>query len=153
MDWRTLVLAVSLTTAPASAQFTCAVPTTNEWLKHGDGSGPSKQLSEGRVRPVTDRIADAVNKLEGPSVVALSDADLKRFIGQVSGAGSSPGFHPYLVRAVYPTGNPSLDVRWNGKRLDVFARGLGCAAFVKHPIVVFLERRPRRVYVMASAAL
>jgi hypothetical protein len=146
-----LVLATTAT-EPATAQFTCALPTSSEWLKQGDSSGPVKQLGEKRVRPVSAHQAGAVAKLVRRSAVLLTEAEVRKFTGEPSSI-SDRALRGYLVRAVYPTANPALDVIWDGTRLDVFASGLGCAAYVKHPIVVFIKRPPRRVYVMASAAL
>ena len=148
---------MSLSSLPGAATVTgqsaCTAPTSNEWLRQGNGSGPVKELPASQVRPVARHLEEAIAKLETRSVVLLSDAEARKFSGEENATGSRPKLRPYLVRAVYPTGNPTLHVAWNGHRLDVFAGGLGCAPFAKHPIVVFLERRPREVFVMASAAL
>ena len=143
--------------SPAAATVpghsTCTAPPSNEWLRRGNGSGPVEELPASQVRPVTQHLDEAIEKLERRSVLLLSDAEAARFSGKENATGLRHKLRPYLVRAVYPTGNPSLHVTWNGHRLDVFAGGLGCAPFAKHPIVVFLERRPRELFVMASAAL
>jgi hypothetical protein len=146
---------VSLTSALAAAmvQITCTAQAANEWLRKGDSPGPGTQLSADRIRPVTQRVPQANAKLQRRSVALLTDAEIQKFTGQPSAKASDRRLRAYLVRAVFPTGNPSLDVRWDGRRLDVFARGLGCAPFTKHPIIVFLERPPRQVFVRASAAL
>ena len=155
-----LILSVALmwlASMPAAATVTghstCAAPTSNEWLRQGSSSGPVEELPASQVRPVAQHLDEAIEKLETRSALLLSDAEARRFSGVENGTSSRPKLRPYLVRAVYPTGNPMLSVRWNGQRLDVFAGGLGCAPFAKHPIIVFLESPPREVFVMASAAL
>lgn len=136
-----------------AAQTSCAQPTTNEWLGQNRGVAPTNQLQAERVRKVSMRLDRAVARLKSRSAVLLTDEEVQAFTGSGRASIESRGLRAYLVRAVFPTRSPSLDVRWDGKRLDVFAGGLGCASFTKHPIVVFLEQKPRQVVVMATAAL
>ena len=146
------VASLALWVAPASAQYECSISTTNEWLTSGNHPSPETQLSDDRVHPVTQRLPQAIAKLERRSAVRLSEADTRDFLG-ASTRTTPRRSRAYLVRAVYPTPYPRFWVKWDGTQLDVFAGGLGCAHFTKHPIIVFLERQPREVYVGASAAL
>ena len=144
---------VVLAAAPAPAQYPCTIPATNEWLSKGDRSESEKKLDGDRIRPVTEHISESITKLLSHSVLSLSVADVKYFTGKPSASDFDSRLRPYLVRAVYPTSDPAFDVRWDGRRLDVVTEGLGCEPYVKHPVVVFLERPPQEVYVMAFSAL
>ena len=149
-----LILVIASSTSAAVAQpSSCIMPTTNEWLMQGDSSGPVERLHTDRVRPVSEHVPEAIAKLATRSAVPLTNAEVRRFTGKPSATVSRQSLRPFLVRAVYPTPHPTFDLGWDGTRLDVFAGGLGCAPYVKHPIIVFLERKPHRVFVMASAAL
>jgi hypothetical protein len=146
-------LAAVVFAAPATAQYSCSIPTTNEWLTKGDHPSPEAQLSDERVLPVTQRVPEAIAKLESRSAIRLGETEVRHFTEESSARISNHKLRAYLVRAVFPTPHPRFWVKWDGVRLDVFAGGLGCAPFTKHPIIVLLERRPREVYVGASAAL
>jgi hypothetical protein len=146
-------LAAVVFAAPATAQYSCSSPTTNEWLTKGDHPSPEAQLSDERVLPVTQRVPEAIAKLESRSAIRLGETEVRHFTEESSARISNHKLRAYLVRAVFPTPHPRFWVKWDGVRLDVFAGGLGCAPFTKHPIIVLLERRPREVYVGASAAL
>jgi hypothetical protein len=93
--------------------------------------------------------------LQAPSIVPLNNAEVARFSALTPKEIASKGerFRPYLVRAVFPSSNPQLTVQWSGSDLHVFAAGLGCASFEQRPIIVFLDRKPKVIFVMASAAL
>jgi hypothetical protein len=147
----TVLLANFVPGAAATAQDQCTLPTTNEWLAQASSGAPATQVEADKVVPVSKNITKAVARLRDHSVVPLGTREMQEFIDLPTSP--SAGLRPYLVRAVFPTANPSLDLRWDGVRLDVFAGGLGCAPYVKHPVVVFLERQPKHVFVMASAAL
>lgn len=107
------------------------------------------------VHPVIHDLPRAQVMLRVHPVAPLEQAEVVRFTGPVAGVPSEQGgwLRPYLVRAVLPTPNAILDVRWSGTSLHVAANGLGCAAFSNHPIIVYLERKPGDVFVTASAAL
>ena len=135
----------------ASAQWTCSLPATSEWLR--EGSPPSDDFAEidrSRIHIVTHYLDTARTMLSARSIVPLDRAQLSRFLGGVP-ASPAKGLQPYLVRAVFPVSNPVLGVRVQGSALTVLAGGLGCASFVKHPIIVYLEREPVDVFVIASA--
>ena len=138
----------------ASAQHTCDIPTTNEWLSERSPptGGDVAEVDSALVHPVTNDLALAIATLGVADVVELSSEAVVRFVGRAP-EHTSPDTRPYLVRAVYPTPRPTLALSWNGNELHVFAGGLGCSPFTKHPVVVFLDRRPASVRVMASAAL
>lgn len=145
------LLALVCPSFPLAAHPRCSLSTADDWLTKGERAGPVLQLSNERVRAVTQRLSHAIEMLKTRSAVPLGKADVEAFTGEPVGSGRS--LHPYLARAVFPVPGASLDVRWDGFRLDVFAGGLGCAAYAKHPVIVFLERQPRNVIVIASAAL
>lgn len=138
----------------ASAQQTCDIPTTNEWLSVRSPwiGGTFTEIDSALVHPVTNDMALAIAMLDRTDVVELNAEAVIKFVGAAAGQ-SRPDARPYLVRAVYPTSRPSLALGWSGSELHVFARGLGCMPFIKHPVIVFLDRRPERVRVMAAAAL
>jgi len=104
------------------------------------------------VRPVSKDLQRAISLLRKRSAILLSDRDVARFGGALRQK-RDRRLRPYLVRAVFPTSNPMIRVSWDADSLFVFAAGLGCSPYVKHPIVVFLDREPKRVFVSASAAL
>lgn len=58
---------------------------------------------------------------------------------------------PYLVRGVL-SGLPPV-ARWHGDLLSIESVGIGCGAFTKLPVIVYLEREPAAVIVAASAIL
>lgn len=154
--WPPLALALVVSTAPAtvSAQPACEAPASSAWLRQSSGPATNVRVDPSRVHPVIRDLPVAIGMLSIEHALALSQHDAMRFAG--AGAGMPPppdGLRPYLVRAVFPTANPQLDVRWSGSDLHVSAAGLGCAPFKDHPIVVFLERSPAAVFVMATAAL
>jgi hypothetical protein len=118
-----------------------------------EGSSPSDGFAEidrSRIHIVTRDLDAATARLSARSIVPLGRAQLSRFLGEVP-ASPAKGLRPYLVRAVFPVLNPVLGVRVQGSALTVLAGGLGCAPFVKHPIIVYLEREPVDVFVIASA--
>lgn len=140
-----------------AAQSSCTEPTTSEWLKQPPRSSePTTVVDTSQVHPVTQELPRAVKMLENHSIVPLEPMDVIQVGGgDVATLRQEQGrqLRPYLVRAVFPTPSPKLDVRWSGSSLQVFAGGLGCAPFAKHPIIVFLHHQPTQVFVMASAAL
>lgn len=139
---------------PAGAQERCDHPTTNEWLR---ASPPAdwRGITTVEVSPVLEvehEIASAVAKLEDVDAIPLTPDEMRQFTGEPAGDPPS-GTRPYLVRAVYPTSWPTLHVSWYGNELYVFAGGLGCAPFVKRPIIVYLDRPPHTVFTSARSAL
>ena len=151
MVLRIAAVAAIASAAPAAAQYQCTAPTSNSWLRQAPASTPETRIDDRFVRPVTRALPHAVAMLKKQALIRLSERDVKRFTGTV--IPSDQSLRPYLVRAVFPTATPNLELSWGGSSLHVFAAGLGCAPFTKHPIVVFLDRKPHRVFVMASAAL
>jgi len=142
-----------ITPAHASEAPVCNASTSNEWLRQSNGSPVTEPLSAERVHLVIAKLDEAITKLAFHPYVSLKAREAAAFTGQFGGLKGQPNLHPYLVRAVYPVRNPKLNIVWDGKNLDVFAFGLGCAPYTKHPIVVLLEQAPTDIHVMASAAL
>jgi hypothetical protein len=139
---------------PAAAQYGCHEPTSNEWLDQGFYRGPGAEVRDDFVQPVTNDLPRAVAMLSSAQFVRLSANDVRRFLGPGFAIPRGRKLEPHLVRAVFPTDRPKLGVSWdNNGNLFVFAGGLGCAPFSKHPIVIFLDREPQRIFVSASAAL
>jgi hypothetical protein len=135
----------------ADAQYHCSAPTHNQWLTRASGVATERHLPEEQVRSVSQELEATIELLASKSSVQLSDAQVLRFTGQKTIAAGDR--HPFLIRAVFPVAKPKLDVFLNGDALEVSASGLGCAPYVMHPIVVFLERAPTQVFVTAAAAL
>jgi len=76
-----ILLIASLDPTPAGAQeFGCSIPTTNEWLRQGDNSGPFEQLTAEYVRPVSNHLDEAIARLATRLVAPLTFADAKKFI-------------------------------------------------------------------------
>lgn len=146
-----LILASAVHAQPTAGRFKCDAPTTNEWLLPPAGSGKSEKVDAALVYPVQKHVERAVGLLDKQSATPLTQAQLAEF--GVDAAPSTSVRRAYLVRAVYPVQRPTLDVSWVSRDLHVFANGLGCAPFVKRPLVIFLDRKPRRVFVTAAAAL
>ena len=150
-----LVLVASMTatfSAPVASQDGCMWPTTNSWLRQGSITGDQVEVSHEHVRPVVRNMREAIALLSTRSTVPLTRQQVRQFVGPTAKIGNLR-LRPYLVRAVFPSPNPTVGVSWNGGNLFVFAGGLGCAPYVKHPIVVFLDRSPKQVFVRATAAL
>ena len=139
----------------AAAQYQCNLPTTNEWLR-GEvyREGPDSEIGEDLIFPVSINLPRAIALLKKDSAVAMSVAQARQFAGPDLKLPVNRRLKPYLVRAVFPSGDPTTGLSWGPhSRLRVFAEGLGCNLYVKHPIIVFLDRRPKQVFVVASGAL
>ncbi|HMN53108.1 MAG TPA: hypothetical protein PKC32_02825 [Sphingopyxis sp.] len=155
----TLAVLLSLLLVPAACakavtgQLECDVPAANEWLLNPPDAEQSEAGPAEPVFPVQKNIAGAIELLDSRSIVRLTAEQLVDFGIETDKAASPTERSAFLVRAVYPTRRPTLNVGWVGNDLHVFAGGLGCAPFTKHPLVVFLDHEPERVFVMASAAL
>lgn len=147
-----LALLLILVATPADAQFQCTEPTTNEWLLQPATSIDGETVAASRVRPVVSDLPLAIEALKNQPIILLSAKEAARFAGP-DAADKGARLKPYLVRAVFPSSRPRLDVRWSGKDLHISAAGLGCAPFTKHPVVIFLDRKPEKLFVTASAAL
>jgi hypothetical protein len=150
------VAVVGLNAVPAVAQSTCHSRTPDEWLRQGTFKGPGVDVSADVIRPVHKNLSRAILLLRNRDAIVLTKADLKTFgLDRSFWWIQDRRLRPYLVRAVFPSPNPSpmLGADWDGDDLYVFAGGLGCLNYTKHPIVVFLDRKPRRVFVTAMSAL
>ena len=151
----------------ATAQYDCTAPATTPWMTPG-----------GYKAKATDSVplwlvfhvneagrAAALARLDRKPAVALSSTAARRLaarsiIPETRRANGAPfvadwfkGRKPYLVRAVYPSSEPSLSVDWAGDALLVRADGMGCVPFRNEPLIVWLDRAPNGVLVTASAAL
>jgi hypothetical protein len=135
------------------AQWTCKEPASNEWLRQAPPTTKETAIPDSLVQPVAHDLERAISLLRDRSFIRLSNSDANTFAGGASPSVENPVLRPYLVRAVFPVANPRFRLSWSGNNLHVFLDGLGCAAFIKHPLVVFLDREPSDVFVMASAAL
>lgn len=132
----------------------CNLPTTNEWLRNpppADRAGFAS-IDASRVRKVSNDLPAAIALLAADDLVQISSTQVGQFTQEPPGEGPA-GSTAYLVRAVYPTPYSVVRVGWLMNDLHVFAGGLGCAPFEKHPIIVYLDRQPESVFVSASSAL
>jgi hypothetical protein len=150
-----LVVTSSASAEPADVQFQCDATTKNDWLAAPSNLDEGEKIDSALVRPISKYIERAIALLDDQSAIALTRDQLIEFTGAQTSEAIPPSdpYRAYLVRAVFPTRRPLLDVRWSGNDLHVFASGLGCAPFAKHPVIVFLTHEPERVFVTASAAL
>lgn len=139
---------------PRQSQSACTLPTTNEWLKQAPATDWARfaRVDASLVQQVSNDVPSAVALLANEDAVQLSPEQVQRFAGRPPEDVPS-GTAAYLVRAVFPTGRPSVSVGWYQNDLHVFAGGLGCAQYEKRPIIVYLGRHPHNVFVSASAAL
>jgi len=138
----------------SDTQSTCNLPTTNEWLRdnHQTDRIGWKDIDPSFVQTVSNDIPAATALLATEGAVGLTTEQVRWFAGEPARPlGSETA--PYIIRAVYPTAHPSISVGWHRDDLYVFAGGLGCARYVQHPIIVYLDRPPASVFVSASAAL
>lgn len=152
---RLLALAVLATPASACAQqFRCDAPSHDEWMTPWvarDGESPIAAASIVTIDPAT--AGEAIGLLQSSAAVELDSAQFAHFAGAGSNARPGPGEKPYLVRAVFPSPNAIVEASWFGDVLRVSAGALGCAPFLKHPVILLLNRVPVTVDVQASAAL
>lgn len=146
-----LILASAAHAQPAAGQFRCDAPTSNEWLLPPPDTDKGEKVDSGLIYPLQKDVERAIGLLDNQGAIPLTRAQLAEF--GVDAAPFSAARRAYLVRAVYPVERPRFDVSRVGEDLHVFASGLGCAPFVKRPLVIFLDRKPRRVFVTAAAAL
>jgi hypothetical protein len=155
LKWSCRIAAIAglMTVLPACTQFGCDAPTSDEWLYSAEQPAEGARLGPDRVRPVVRALPQAISLLATRSALPLSTAQVEQFTGSAAHPSHGGGFQAYLVRSVFPTPDPHLDVSWDGNTLSVAAAGMGCAPFRKNPIVVFLERQPEHVLVIATAAL
>lgn len=142
--------------SPALAQSACNAPSRDEWL-----TSPPVGATE-QVVPIapfqlfqipSPMVDEAIAMLVTAEFVPLDRSDLVRLIGDNGFPGVEMRLRPYLVRAVYPVANPQFLPAWRGNVLRIEAYGMGCAPFVKHPVVIYLDRVPARIEVRASADL
>lgn len=138
---------------PHESEFSCNLPTTNEWLKREPVDWTELvRIDPSHIRQISNELPSAIRLLEHDSAVQVSAEQVTMFTG-VPVSNGPAGTTAYLVRAVFPTARPVISVGWYQADLMVVANGLGCAPYEKHPIIVYLDRRPANVFVGASAAL
>jgi hypothetical protein len=150
-----LILLLSLTACVGQGgQFRCDAPTANEWATRAPpGFREAPPIAPGNIQIVRLNVAEAAAELSTQPVRALTPVEAGRLIGAEAPPGSQ-GLRPFLVRAVFPVENPILTAAWmEGDRLVVVADGLGCAPYVKRPLVLWLDRVPTGLFVVATAAL
>jgi hypothetical protein len=149
-------LAILILTAsgPGYAQFKCDASTSSKWLHSPAGFKDGSVIPKSLIQVVDRHFAKASAMLDRRPYAALRADQVTQFVGDAAfSKRATSEFHPYLVRAVFPTPNSNLELRWVGDDLHVEAAGLGCAPFSNRPIVVFLNRRPASVFVIAAGAL
>jgi hypothetical protein len=158
-SYRVLAILMLLAAAPGrarSTEFRCDLPTANPWLTSApEGFRDRPPIDSSRIQPVSVRepMAEAVARLADRSVSPLTRAQAARLTRAPAPVGASAP-RPSQVRAVYPGPNPRVVAIWIGRpRLVLSADGMGCARFVKHPLVLWLDRGPARLFVVAGATL
>lgn len=146
-----MLLALVMAGTSAPAQVACDAPSANAWLQSGPAvpeTGPHIVVP---VAPVERDMSRAILALERKPVIALRPADVTRF--GVTPPVLAPGVKPYLVRAVYPAARPHITAGLDKMVLRIHAAGMGCAPFLKHPVIVWLAQPPKTLVVTADAAL
>ena len=131
----------------------CLQSATNEWLRQSPvmDSSSFSQLDASRVHIVSHDVPAAIALLASEGAVLIGPETVEQFTGRPR-AETPAGTSAYLVRAVFPTSWPTVGVDLSGDDLHVFAGGLGCAPYRKNPLIVFLDRKPGEIFVMASSA-
>jgi hypothetical protein len=72
---------IALSSSLTAAQYPCALPTSNEWLREGVYSGNDAKISADLVHPVKNDLSHAISMLEKNAVVPLSGAEARKFAG------------------------------------------------------------------------
>jgi hypothetical protein len=145
----------ALAATPASAQFKCDAPSHSEWMTPGlQWNEKAPQIPRGRIVEIEPAmVTEAVRILDSAKAVPLDQAGVSKFLGKGHLPPPEAGLSPFLVRAVYPTASPVLSATLLDGVLRISAGGLGCSPFLKHPVVIYLERAPVTIEVSADAAL
>jgi hypothetical protein len=149
-----MLSACALARASPGPEFRCDLPTANAWLTSApEGFRDRPPIDPSQIQPVREGVDEAAATLAARSARPLTPAEAARLTGLSAPAGSA-ALRPWLVRAVYPVSSPLVGAAWlDSDRLVVTADGLGCAPFVKHPLVLWLDRAPGELFVVATAAL
>jgi hypothetical protein len=152
---RLLALVMAVTTGTAHAQqFRCDESSHDPWMASWvarDGAVPVPRSSIVEIDPAT--MTEAVALLQTREAVELQPTQLTHFLKADPARQPPEGLKPYLFRAVYPVSRTFLSASWFGNLLQITSGGLGCAPFLKHPVVVYLDQLPEKVDVQASAGL
>ncbi len=137
----------------STAEDRCNIPASHPWERAATTTFDSaRPIPSELIRPVIDDVQGAVIALSHVASKRLSDADAKRYSGGKLSA-DHRHLYPYLVRAVYPSEQPAINILRSGDDLLISTSGLGCAPFVGHPIIVLLPAPPAQIFVQAGAAL
>lgn len=133
-----------------SAQHTCPPVAPDAWLRQQPAISTSEIVPHAAL--VRENEAEALALMEDQEVVALTATQAARF-GATGGA-ADPRLRPYLVRAVAANGGARLmGVERSGDDLVVTTGSLGCPAYIRRAVVVYLDRPPVRVFTSAMTAL
>jgi hypothetical protein len=164
----TVCLLVPITIAGLHGQQAKSRTDASRWVLDGTARcSLQEQIEVERSRIVNINPAQrelAIQILENKSAVLLSSEKFKELMNgpqtadflPPSASGVSNGLsnlQPYLIRAVSvsPT-NRIISVHWCHQDLLVFSGSLGGDSLQKDPVVVFLQAKPRRVFVSYAAA-
>lgn len=155
------LLGLSFVSSPAIAQSVnpwvaaCeGVPKSNadySWNKSGPNDWDHPQLEPSRFWLVSRNRPRAVAMLAKGSFVRLTNKQVHAFLGgRATVNDPRRDLMPFLVRAesVEATDASEIAVRWDGKTLHLTGTAMGeCPRVLKQPMIVFLERAPRQVFV------
>jgi hypothetical protein len=150
-----LPLSLALAACASGSPFRCDLPTSNPWRTQApEGFRRLPPIEAWRIQPLPEtHVPEAVARLSDRSVSALTPEEAAELTGAARPAGTE-ALRPWLVRAVYPAANAAIGAAWlDGDRLVVTADGMGCAPFVQHPVLLWLEREPMQLFVVADAVL
>ena len=116
-----------------------------------DLSWDDRRIYAGIYEVPDDRAAEAQRLLEEQAVVELRPEELRRFAARDTLA--PPGFKPYLIRAVHLGRRGHYFIALSGDAVVVMHETPAAApsAMRKRPLVAFLPRKPREVYVTLDA--
>jgi hypothetical protein len=132
----------------------CNIPISDSWLHWTPGYVETLAIAQTLVAPIRRGLTPAYVALQDRFFVRLSPAEAAIHFGVGKPAiATGKGLRPYLVRAVAPLGQPSFHVGWKGDALFVETFALGCGHFLRHPVIAWLDRPPKQVFVGASGAL
>jgi hypothetical protein len=130
----------------------CGRPRSNDWLVPRPSSFRGERISPDFVLVVRNDVPRAVSLLARRAALEIGEADVRSLTGSPSPP-HPPALHPYLIRAVDMGASAALEVRSEKGDVSVLTFRLGCAYYLKTPIIVFLSAAPQSVFVQAEGAL
>ena len=128
-------------------------PADYSWAQDGSIKADAPEIDASQILMVKKNRTHAVALLSHRSFVRLTKSQFRAFTGQSDAEYVRSKVRPYLVRAITadPTDPGAISVQFDGRTLQLTGSAMGaCPEVAKSPIIVFLGRSPKRVYVGTS---